>query len=124
MKLVFFVHSLVSDWNHGNAHFLRGVVRQLLRGGHDVEVYEPANGWSRANLVSRQGVTALTEFAERFPELRSRAYDRDLDVEAAVDGADAVVVHEWNEPWLVAAVGASGATALFHDTHHRAVTAP
>jgi spore maturation protein CgeB len=124
MKLVFFVHSLVSDWNHGNAHFLRGVVRQLLRGGHDVEVYEPADGWSRANLVSRQGVTALTEFAERFPELRSRAYDRDLDVEAAVDGADAVVVHEWNEPWLVAAVGASGATALFHDTHHRAVTAP
>jgi spore maturation protein CgeB len=124
MKLVFFVHSLVSDWNHGNAHFLRGVVRQLLRGGHDVDVYEPVDGWSRANLVSRQGVTALTEFAERFPELRSRAFDRSLDVGAAVDGADAVVVHEWNEPWLVAAVGASGATALFHDTHHRAVTAP
>jgi spore maturation protein CgeB len=124
MKLVFFVHSLVSDWNHGNAHFLRGVVRQLLRGGHEVEVYEPVDGWSRANLVSRQGVTVLAEFAERFPELRSRAYDRELDVEAAVDGADAVVVHEWNDPWLVAAVGASGATALFHDTHHRAVTAP
>jgi spore maturation protein CgeB len=35
-----------------------------------------------------------------------------------------VLVHEWNEPWLVAAVGATNATALFHDTHHRAVTRP
>jgi spore maturation protein CgeB len=124
MKLVFFVHSLVSDWNHGNAHFLRGVVRALQVGGHDVDVYEPADGWSRANLVSRQGEAALAEFAAHFPGLRSYAYDRGLDVDAAVDGADAVLVHEWNEPWLVAAVGASGATALFHDTHHRAVTAP
>ena len=24
MKLVLFYHSLASDWNHGNAHFLRG----------------------------------------------------------------------------------------------------
>jgi spore maturation protein CgeB len=124
VKLVFFVHSLVSDWNHGNAHFQRGVVRELLRAGHEVDVYEPADGWSRTQLVAAQGDVALAEFAERFPELRSRAYERDLDVEAAVDGADAVVVHEWSDGWLVAAVGASGATALFHDTHHRAVTAP
>jgi spore maturation protein CgeB len=124
MKLVFFVHSLVSDWNHGNAHFLRGVVRELQRTGHDVDVYEPADGWSRTNLVSTQGEAALSEFAERFPDLRSCAYDGELDVAAAVDGADAVVVHEWNEPWLVAQVGATGVPALFHDTHHRAVTAP
>ena len=29
MKFVLFAHSLISDWNHGNAHFLRGVVRAL-----------------------------------------------------------------------------------------------
>jgi spore maturation protein CgeB len=124
MKLVFFVHSLVSDWNHGNAHFLRGVVHALQRRGDDVEVYEPADGWSRANLLRSQGTAALTEFAARFPALRSHAYDSALDLEAAVDGADAVIVHEWNDPTLVAAIGATGATALFHDTHHRAVSAP
>jgi spore maturation protein CgeB len=124
MKLVFFVHSLVSDWNHGNAHFLRGLVLALQRRGDDVEVYEPADGWSRANLLRTQGEAALTEFAERFPKLKSHAYDSALDIEAAVDGADAVIVHEWNDPALVAAIGATGATALFHDTHHRAVTAP
>jgi spore maturation protein CgeB len=124
VRFVFFVHSLVSDWNHGNAHFLRGVIRELQRSGHEVRAYEPVDGWSRRNLLAARGVSAEREFAAAFPLLKSTTYDRSLDVEEAVDGADAVLVHEWNEPWLVAAVGASGATALFHDTHHRAVTAP
>jgi spore maturation protein CgeB len=124
MRLVFFVHSLLSDWNHGNAHFLRGVVRELGRGGHDVRVYEPARGWSRTRLAAEHGERALEEAAACFPELSSNLYTRRLDVEEALDGADAVLVHEWNEPWLVAAVGAAGVPALFHDTHHRAVTRP
>ena len=41
MRIVVFCHSLVSDWNHGNAHFLRGVVSELLDRGHDVRVFEP-----------------------------------------------------------------------------------
>ena len=51
MKIALFYHSLISDWNHGNAHFLRGVVRELLALGHTVEVYEPASGWSLQNLL-------------------------------------------------------------------------
>ena len=37
-----FAHSLVSDWNHGNAHFLRGIVRELQARGHEVRLFEPA----------------------------------------------------------------------------------
>ena len=37
MKLVYFTHSLASCWNHGNAHFLRGVLRDLIRRGHQVQ---------------------------------------------------------------------------------------
>jgi len=128
MRLVIFCHSLVSDWNHGNAHFLRGVVRELIRRGHDVQVYEPADGWSRRNLLREAGPTAVRDFERDFRGLRSELYDRELDVDAACDGADLVLVHEWNEPWVVAAVGRAreraGFLALFHDTHHRAVTAP
>ena len=29
MRFVFYTHSLVSDWNHGNAHFVRGVLREV-----------------------------------------------------------------------------------------------
>jgi spore maturation protein CgeB len=124
VKVVMFVHSLVSDWNHGNAHFLRGLVRALQRRGCDVDVWEPEDGWSRTNLVREHGTEPLDELTALFPELSSRTYGRGLDVAAAVDGADLVLVHEWNEPWLVAAVGATGVRSLFHDTHHRAVTAP
>jgi spore maturation protein CgeB len=124
MKFVFFVHSLVSDWNHGNAHFIRGVIADLLERGHTVDVYEPADAWSRDNLVRGHGERPLREFASAFPSLRSNVYERDLDVERALDGADIALVHEWNEPWLVRAVGQSVVPALFHDTHHRAATAP
>lgn len=32
MRIVMFYHSIVSDWNQGNAHFLRGIVTELLEG--------------------------------------------------------------------------------------------
>jgi spore maturation protein CgeB len=129
MKFVLFYHSLVSDWNHGNAHFLRGVASELLARGHVVEIYEPADAWSRANLVAEHGHAPLAAFAERFPRLRSHRYDATLDLDRVLDGADVVVVHEWNAPELVARIGRHhrGARAqhlLFHDTHHRSVTAP
>ncbi|HEV2757559.1 MAG TPA: glycosyltransferase [Actinomycetota bacterium] len=129
MRIVLFCHSLVSDWNHGNAHFLRGVVRELEGRGHDVVVYEPAGGWSRSALVRDHGEAAVTAFHDAFPALRSTEYDlATLDLDAALDGADLVLVHEWNDPQLVAAAGTHRAShdyrLLFHDTHHRAATRP
>ena len=130
MKVVVFSHSLVSDWNHGNAHFLRGVVTELQERGHEVSVYEPADGWSRENLVREHGEQPLREFARAFPHLRGTPYDpNDFDVDSALDDADLVLVHEWNEPELVARIGShrarhGGYRLLFHDTHHRAATAP
>ncbi len=130
MKFVLFCHSLVSDWNHGNAHFLRGIVAELIARGHRVEVYEPQDGWSRRHLVAAHGEVAIAEFQRRFPRLRSRTYRLDeFDPAAALDGADVVIVHEWNPPELVARIGRvrrddGDFRLLFHDTHHRSVTAP
>ena len=36
MRVVVFTHSLVSCWNHGNAHFVRGITRELLARGNGV----------------------------------------------------------------------------------------
>ena len=129
MRFVMFYHSLVSDWNHGNAHFLRGICTELLDVGHTVEVYEPFNGWSCRNLVQEQGIAAASAFYSRYPRLISRPYDqRSLNLDAALDGADVVIVHEWNDPEWVARIGRhhrrSNYLLLFHDTHHRAVSAP
>ncbi|HET9623318.1 MAG TPA: glycosyltransferase [Kofleriaceae bacterium] len=129
MKLVVFCHSLISDWNHGNAHFLRGVVSELLARGHAVTVYEPADAWSVRHLLADHGTAAVTAFHAVYPELTSVRYGAELDLAAALDGADAVIVHEWNDPALVARIGQLRARGgrfalLFHDTHHRSVTAP
>jgi spore maturation protein CgeB len=129
MKCVFFYHAFSSCWNNGNAHFLRGVVRELAALGHDVVVYEPADGWSRQNAVRDGGSASLRDVLALFPGVSVRLYDGSLDLDAALDDADVVLVHEWNEPDLVKRIGqrriASGRFALlFHDTHHRAVTAP
>ncbi len=129
MRFVYFTHSLVSDWNHGNAHFQRGVLKALQRLGHEVTAFEPNDGWSISNLRSERGQTAERSFAARFPTLTSRTYSQDVNIDAAVDGADVVLVHEWNEPWLVGALGRARAGGgrfrlLFHDTHHRAVSDP
>jgi len=130
MNYALFYHSFSSCWNHGNAHFLRGIVRALLTLGHEVTVYEPEMGWSRQNALKDGGQVALAEAAKLVPGAKIVGYDDVLDVvEGAVTWADVVIVHEWNSPELVAALGAKRMRGghfilLFHDTHHSAVTAP
>jgi spore maturation protein CgeB len=129
MRIVYFTHSLRSCWNHGNAHFLRGILSELIARGHDVRVLEPEGAWSLTNLLKDHGEQALSAFHDAYPQLDSYTYQRPEEGAGQACGADLVIVHEWNDPELVAAVGrlrARGArfTLLFHDTHHRAVSAP
>jgi len=127
MRIIVYTHSLASDWNHGNAHFLRGILRDLEARGHETLALEPADGWSRRNLVSDQGQPALDRFAMQFPELTSRTYDDAFDHEDALADADLVIVHEWTDPELIARIGrlrrgGASFTLCFHDTHHRGVS--
>jgi spore maturation protein CgeB len=129
MRIAYFTHSLQSCWNHGNAHFLRGVLRELIRRGHDALALEPAGGWSMSNLLADHGQAGLAAYRAAYPELRSLSHGPDEDFEHHIADADLVIVHEWNEPALVAALGGlrkRGARfmLLFHDTHHRAVSDP
>ncbi len=129
MRFVLFYHSFVSCWNHGNAHFLRGVVRELIRAGHSVTVYEPEDGWSRVNALADGGESALREAASLVPGVNIETYQLDtLDIDKATARANVVMAHEWNSPALIAALGQRRVqggrfTLLFHDTHHRTVTA-
>lgn len=127
MKIRLFYHSLISDWNHGNAHFLRGYATELIASGHDVLVYEPADGWSAKNLREEHGESPIRRFHAAYPLLKSVTYHLgSFDLDEAVEDADLVIVHEWNSPELVKRIGQArrrhGFVALFHDTHHRLVT--
>lgn len=55
MDLVIFCHSLRSDWNHGNAHFLRGAAaddRRVEEIGRTLD----ASGPRRCRTASRERV--------------------------------------------------------------------
>ena len=130
LNVALFYHSLVSDWNHGNAHFLRGIASELISRGHTLRIFEPEGNWSRENLSRDCGPEAIERFHRSFPQLRSQTYSPDIvDVDEVLDSCDLVLVHEWSEPKLVGRIGEyrsrqTGVRVLFHDTHHRAITAP
>ncbi len=131
MRVVIFCHSILSDWNHGNAHFLRGVATELAERGHALAVYEPRDAWSAQNLVAEAGPAALDAYRAAYPRLGATRYDAaTLDLDEALDGADLVLVHEWNGHDLVRRVGEHRVRSrrpyvlFFHATHPRAVTAP
>ncbi len=133
LAIRFFAQSWVSDWNHGNAHFLRGLARSLVRNGHHVRCYEQLGAWSLCNLVKEEkdrAADSIDDFRVKFPELDVRFYNNDSTLSdflgKELNGADVVIIHEWNDPAVVNAILSlkekSGCRALFHDTHHRAYT--
>jgi len=127
MKIVLFYHSLLSDWNHGNAHFLRGIATELITRGNEVVIYEPENSWSLSNLVKEHGDDAVNEFHQYYPLLQSIQYDAaSINLDEVLKEAELVLVHEWNEHALVKKIGEQRRKypfkLLFHDTHHRAAT--
>ncbi|MCW5979481.1 MAG: glycosyltransferase [Bryobacteraceae bacterium] len=129
MRVVIFCHSIISDWNHGNAHFVRGVATEFQARGADVRIFEPREAWSVQNLAA-EAPAALDDYRTAYPQLESVRYDQEtLDLDEALDGADLALVHEWNEPALIGRIGRHrrrrrGYQLFFHDTHHRALSEP
>ena len=128
-----FAHSWISDWNHGNAHFLRGLALELLNLGHEVRCYEEFGSWSMSHLMREDGgagAHAIELFRRQFPELDVRFYERSGNLQETLrqelHGAEVVIIHEWNDPALANQILALkkvfGFRALLHDTHHRAYT--
>lgn len=132
LRLRFFAHSWRSDWNHGNAHFLRGLVDELAKLGHQVRCYEANDSWSFLNLLREpDAAKSLQEFRDAFPDLDIRNYSLTEILEFGekeLHDADVVVIHEWTPPEIADAIVSLkhrfGFRVLFHDTHHRSYTNP
>jgi len=133
-RIAYFAHSVRSDWNNGNAHFLRGLLRSLGQLGHDVSIFEPTNGWSISNLQTETGwQNYLSRFYAAYPDLSVTSYDKRSIEDARqlrtmLRGFDIVILHEWNPPALAHRLlelrREAGFRLLFHDTHHRASSSP
>jgi len=132
LRIAYLAHSVRSDWNNGNAHFLRGLLRALGGLGHTVTIFEPETDWSIEHLRSEPlGAQSLTDFSSTYPDLHVHTYsasDTDSTWLHRLHGNDIVVLHEWNPPQLAARLldlrRQIGFRLLFHDTHHRASSSP
>jgi spore maturation protein CgeB len=132
LRLGYFAHTLRSDWNNGNAHFLRGLLRSVRKLGHDIAAYEPESEWSIDNLHKEvNGARSLQRFGEVYSELDVQTYalgeSEDL-WRSRLRGMDVVILHEWNPPSLAQRLlrlrEKFAYKLLFHDTHHRASSSP
>ena len=132
LRIVYLAHSLRSDWNNGNAHFLRGLVRALAADGQLPTVIEPECEWSVDHLQSEmRGATSLRQFTQTYPEIMIQTYrpsDNDALWEQRLGDAEIVILHEWNSPAMAERLlrlrEQYGYKLLFHDTHHRASSSP
>ena len=132
LRIVYLAHSLRSDWNNGNAHFLRGLLRSLVTLGHQVTILEPEHEWSIDNLLNElEGARSLADFLYTYYYLAIQTYtpeDSDTVWQFRLAEADIVILHEWNPPalahTLLALRNQCGFSLLFHDTHHRASSSP
>ena len=73
MKIVYFTHSLSSCWNHGNAHFLRGVLRELVRRGHAVRP-SSRRALEPRRICADQGEAGLDAYRERLSRSLSTTF--------------------------------------------------
>jgi spore maturation protein CgeB len=132
LRITYIAHSLRSDWNNGNAHFLRGLMRSLVALGHQVTILEPANAWSIENLSGELlGERSLADFHSLYPDLNIETYSPDETDDQwrdRINSAEIVILHEWNPPALAQSLlklrDKLGFRLLFHDTHHRASSSP
>ncbi|MGH9588208.1 MAG: CgeB family protein [Acidobacteriaceae bacterium] len=134
LRIAYLAHSLRSDWNNGNAHFLRGLARALTAMGHDIAIFEQSPGWSSRHLIQEpRGANAISQFEKTYPELRISTYtDQQLHSlpfwRNALADREIVILHEWNPPELANILldlrNTLGFRLLFHDTHHRASSSP
>jgi spore maturation protein CgeB len=133
-RIAYLAHTVRSDWNNGNAHFLRGLLRSLGELGHQVTAFEPEDEWSISNLLQESaGSRSLAEFTRTYSDLQIETYaaaslSDHADWRTRLREIDIVILHEWNPPQLAHLLlelrDSLGYKLLFHDTHHRASSSP
>jgi spore maturation protein CgeB len=127
MHIAFFGHSVLADWNNGRAHFIRGLIRELDRLGHECVFYEAKDNPATRAQIAHVGQSSLAETLRVFPFLQVRLYRDGIRdplpfLRQALAEAEAALVMHTSEPSLIRAlpeVLGGGQLCLFFDNRCR-----
>lgn len=110
MQIVVLGLSITSSWGNGHATTYRGLVRALVKRGHDVLFLERDMPWYAQSRDMPNPPYARTELYESFAELKNRFRSSVRDADLVVVGSyvpEGVAVGEW------VTANAAGVTAFY-----------
>jgi spore maturation protein CgeB len=110
MKIVILGLSITSSWGNGHATTYRGLVRELVRRGHDMLFLERDQPWYAANRDMPEPPFGRTKIYAGVSELKRRFAGEIRDADCVIVGSfvpDGKVIGEW------VTRAASGVTAFY-----------
>jgi spore maturation protein CgeB len=110
MKIVILGLSITSSWGNGHATTYRGLVRELVRRGHDLLFLERNQPWYAANRDLPNPPFGRTEVYHTIPQLKSQFAAEIADADCVIVGSfvpDGIAIGEW------VTQNASGVTAFY-----------
>jgi spore maturation protein CgeB len=110
MKLVILGLSITSSWGNGHATTYRGLVRELVRRGHDMLFLERNQPWYEANRDLPNPSFGRTEIYRSVRQLKSQFADEVAEADCVIVGSfvpGGIAIGEW------VTQTASGVTAFY-----------
>src|SRR5207302_10330143 len=98
MKIVILGLSITSSWGNGHATTYRGLVRELVRRGHDMLFLERNQPWYAANRDLPKPAFGRTEIYDSVRELKSHCAEEIAEADCVIVGSfvpDGIVIGEW-----------------------------
>src|SRR3954469_9224583 len=98
LRIVIIGLTITSSWGNGHATTYRGLVRELVRRGHDVLFLEHDKPWYASNRDCPSPPFGRTELYRSIPDLRDGFAADVRDADAVIVGSyvpEGVTVGEW-----------------------------
>ena len=126
MKIAFFMQSYIADYNFGCAHFMRGLIRELINEKNiKVKVFSPSDTPVLVEAL-KLNPNISEETSQYYPHVEIFNYVGWGCFERELKDFDAVIVNEWIDDALsskIAEIGKrNGIKTFYYDTHHRIVS--
>lgn len=130
MKAAFFQESILSDFNCNSTSFIRGMISELCKRGHQINSFEKENNDALIAATKVAGKAPINEFKRLYPEINFGFYKKSTitELKECVKNKDLVFVHSSTDKDTIYILGQLKAklkyTLIFIDSSLEAINNP